>query len=329
MNKRIAALLAALALLCFGTHPSPAAEPLSAQAQKLFPHGLTIVVGFGNGGTVDTGARVVQPYLQKVLGVPIVVQNMPGAGGITAAHYVYTQDANAPIVLMSFLPALTLAQIIGKGAFDVRKMTPIYGVFGHNTAVIIARKGSPYKDFASLKAAKTPITAGVAGVKASSTWEALAELAEINGIRMIPVPFEGGAAGSDSALGGSIDVSATTLVEATRLVGSGRAQAVLQFAPGPLPELPGVESIAKVGKASEVLDTPQGLTGPPGMPQDEVRVLSAALEQVVKDPAFADKAKNVGLFVKAEDARGWSKTLNQSYDFISQVAPQLEKFTPG
>lgn len=324
MTKQIASAAAACVLFLVGNCGLSAAAP---SAKALFPDGVTIVVGFGSGGTVDTGARLLQPYLQKALGVPVVVQNMPGAGGIPAAHYVFTQKPEDPTLLMTFLPALAIGQVIRGGAFDMRKLTSVYGVYGHNTIVIIAMKGSPYKDFASLKAATKPITAAVAGVKSSISWEALAELAEINGVNIVPVPYKGGAAGSDAALGGAVDVSATTLVEATRLVASGKAQAILQFEAKPLPQLPGVQAIGQVGKDSEVLDTPLGLTGPPNMSSDRVQALAAALSEVVQNPDFAQKAKNAGLELEAQTPAVWATTLQRSYQVTSREAPALNKFS--
>ena len=206
-------------------------------------------------------------------------------------------------------------------------MTSVYGVYGHNTIVLIAKKGSPYKDYASLKNATKPITAAVAGMKSSISWAALAELAEMNGVNVVPVPYKGGAAGSDAAIGGAVDISATTLVEATRLVGAGKAQAVLQFADKPLPQLPGVQAIGQVGKASEVLDTPLGLTGPPNMSSDKVQALAAALDDVVKNPDFAQKVKNAGLEVEQQAPSVWAATLERTYQVISRAAPDLNKFT--
>ena len=324
MKKQIAAAVAACFLLSIASYGRSAAAP---SAKTLFPDGVTIVVGFGSGGTVDTGARLLQPYLQKALGVPVVVQNMPGAGGIPASHYVFTQKPDAPILLMTFVPAITIGQVIRGGAYDQRKLTSVYGVYGHNTVVLITRKGSPYKDFASLKAATKPITAAVAGMKSSISWAALAELAEVNGINMVPVPYKGGAAGSDAAIGGAVDISATTLVEATRLISAGKAQAVLQFADKPLPQLPGIQAIGQVGKASEVLDTPLGLTGPPNMSSDKVQALAAALDDVVKNPDFAQKVKNAGLEIEQQTPSVWAATLERTYQVISREAPDLNKFT--
>jgi tripartite-type tricarboxylate transporter receptor subunit TctC len=315
--------LATVLVLTFASAGSGLA---ASSAKTLFPRGLTVVVGFGTGGTVDTGARILQPYLQKALGVPVVVQNMPGAGGIAASHYVSTQSGSAPILLMTFIPALTIGQVIEHGAYDMRKLTPVFGVYGHNTIVLIAKNGSKYKDYASLKNATAPITAAVAGVKSSISWAALAYLAEVNGINIVAVPYKGGAEGTDAALGGAVDISATTLVEATRFIGSGKAQAVLQFEDHPLPQLPGVQAIGQVGKSSEVFDTTLGLTGPPDMPKAEVDALAAALGGIAKDPQFARSAKNVGLEIEAQPSAAWGATMAKSYQTISGDAPLLEKF---
>ena len=299
---------------------------MSASAKKLFPDGLTILVGFGTGGAVDTGARLIAPVLSKELGVNVVVQNMVGGGGNTAAQYEYNQPSTSSDLLMSFLPALALGQVLGNGKYELDKLTPVYGIYGNNTAVIIAKKGSKYKDFASLKNATSTITAATAGVKTSATWMALAFLSGVNHINVKPVPFKGGSAGSDAALGGSVDLSATTIVEATRLIQSGKAQGVLEFAPHTYPQLPGVESIATVGQADEAFTSPMGLTGPPQMPSAKVDLIAKALAAAVQDPSLTSKATNVGLEVSPLSTSDWSQTLNQTLTTIKKDQSFLETY---
>lgn len=144
---------------------------------------------------MDTGARLVAPVLQKELGVPVVVQNMPGGGGITAAQYEYRQKATAPELLMSFLPALSLGQVLRNGHYKLSDFIPVYGIYGNDTAVTIDKKGSPIKDFASLKNSTKTLTAATSGVKSSSTWMAMAFLAGINHIKLQPVPYSSGTLG--------------------------------------------------------------------------------------------------------------------------------------
>lgn len=337
MKKPVATVLALTALAglagCGGAaapqSPASSKAPASSSApsaKTLFPNGVTLLVGFGPGGTVDTGARLLQPYLSKALGVPVVVQNMPGGGGNTAAQYEYRQKPDAPVFLMSFLPALTLGQVLGNGQYDLLKFTPLYGVFGNDTAVIIAKKGSPWKDFASLQHASRPLTAGTAGVKSSSTWMALAFLSLYNHIKVTPVPFKDGSQASEAAIGGSIDLSATTTVEASRLISAGKAQGVLEFAPHTYSFLPGVQSIAQVGKPEEAFTSVLGVNGPPNMPKAEVAVMEKALAEAATSPELAAQAKKVGLEVSPLSPSQWQKTIQQSYDTISANKAFLEKF---
>ena len=57
----------------------PAEEARAAAKYPSKP--VTIVVGGGTGGSQDSGQRGIQPYLQKALGVSVIVNNLPGAGG--------------------------------------------------------------------------------------------------------------------------------------------------------------------------------------------------------------------------------------------------------
>lgn len=295
-------------------------------AKSLFPHGITLLVGFGTGGAVDTGARLIQPYLQKQLGVPVVVQNMVGGGGNTAAQYEYNQPSNSSDLLMAFLPALDLGQVMGKGQYDVRKFTPIYGMYGNNTVVIISKKGSPFKDLASLKNSSQTITAGVAGVGTSSTWMAIGFLDELNHANIQPVPYSGGSAASAAAVGGAVDITATTAIEAKRLIASGKAQGIVQFAPHSYSFLPGVPSIATVGSPDEAFESIMGLVGPPKMPKAAVTLLSNALAKVLQSSQLQAKASNVGVSVVPQSLSAWEASMTQYYNLVQKNASLLNSF---
>ena len=59
--------------------------PANVFAQGIYPkEPIRLVITHAAGGTTDMAARLIQPYLQKYLGVPIVIENMQGAGGNVA-----------------------------------------------------------------------------------------------------------------------------------------------------------------------------------------------------------------------------------------------------
>ncbi|MDD2476463.1 MAG: tripartite tricarboxylate transporter substrate-binding protein, partial [Dysgonamonadaceae bacterium] len=75
-------------------------QPASDEEVPKYPDGpIEIIVGFGAGGGTDTMARLIQPKLQEILGVPVVVQNMPGAQATIAVEHVYRQPSDGQTIL--------------------------------------------------------------------------------------------------------------------------------------------------------------------------------------------------------------------------------------
>ena len=261
-------------------------------------NGVTIVVNLLPGGITDTAARALQPYLQAALGVPVRVQNMPGGGGNTAAQYVYHLGANQPVIMMSTIPQLTIGQLIGDGDYETLRYTPLSGVFGEDTAVFIAKAGSPYKHYSDLVHATKPIVVGLFGVKSSATWLSTEFLRIINHINIQAIPFANGIGAADAVLGGSVDLASVTRSTADPLIQQGRVQVVLHFAPRRIAYLSRADSIVTVGgKASEAFTSQLGLLGPPGMPAAVVSILEEALAKAVTNSGFKDESAKVGLSV--------------------------------
>ena len=78
----------------------PAETPAEEPAEAWKPdHTITMMVGFGAGGGVDTMARVLATEMSNYLGVDVVVENMPGGGSGTAAEYVLEQPADGYTIL--------------------------------------------------------------------------------------------------------------------------------------------------------------------------------------------------------------------------------------
>lgn len=101
---------------------------------------------------------------------------------------------------------------------------------------------------------------------------------------------------------------------------------MLEFAPQTYASLPGVESIAKVGQASEAFTSQMGLNGPPKMPQAEVKVLTAALQKATQDASFIKKAKNTGLDVIPQSPSQWKASLSASLQTLQKDKSLLESF---
>ncbi|MCL6593005.1 MAG: hypothetical protein K6T31_03435, partial [Alicyclobacillus sp.] len=131
---------------------------------------VTLVVATGPGGGYDTYGRLLAPYLQKYLpGSTVIVKNVPGAGHIIGANYIYEQKPDG-LTLGTFNNGLIISQLTGeKGIkFDLNKFTWV-GNAASDARVLILRKDSPYNTVDDLQKAKQPLKLAGAGVGSSST----------------------------------------------------------------------------------------------------------------------------------------------------------------
>ena len=108
---------------CFALTPWPAG---AQDAEQAYFAGKTvrIIVGYGPGGGYDAYARMFAPYLGKVLGATIVVENQPGAGGLLALNRIYTAPPDGLLTMLVNGTGAALAQLTEQqGArFDLGKL---------------------------------------------------------------------------------------------------------------------------------------------------------------------------------------------------------------
>src|SRR5947208_14465234 len=101
--KKAALLLVLLALL-----------PLTLFAQTFPSRQITIVVPYSPGSTSDLLPRAIAPLMSQALGVPLIVENRPGAGGNVCAAMVAKAEAGGHTVLMAPLALLATNQCVYK-----------------------------------------------------------------------------------------------------------------------------------------------------------------------------------------------------------------------
>ncbi len=285
-------------------------------AKTLFPQGITLVSNVPPGGPSYTSGSLLQPFLQSALNVPVMVRPVLGGGGNTAAQYVYNSPPNSGVLMMTYIPQLTIGELVGGGAYKTLDYTPLAGLFGNDTSIYVSKYGSPYKDFASLRNSKTTVTIGVFGVKTSAGWMSAQFLSKVNHVNLATVPFANAAQSVDGVLSGAVDLASVTKAQALPLIAAKRVQPVLEFAPETLSYLPGTESIAQVGSSSEAFLNILGLDGPPNMSSTAIRVLAQALSLIEKNPSYQAQAEKVSLTPINENATAWEASKKSSYNLV-------------
>ncbi|MGH7772256.1 MAG: Bug family tripartite tricarboxylate transporter substrate binding protein [Candidatus Binatia bacterium] len=138
------------------------------QAQADFYKGKTIrlVLGFSAGGTNDLWARAIARFWNKYIpGNPeIIVQNMPGAGSMTAANYVYAVGKPDGLTLGMISPALFFDQLAGRKEiqFDWSKFAWI-GSPEETDEMLSVRSDTPYRTLEDIRRATVPPKCGATG----------------------------------------------------------------------------------------------------------------------------------------------------------------------
>ncbi len=268
--------------------------PANSQGGKPFYEGKTIqlLVASGAGATTDISARLVGRYLGKhIAGNPgIVVQNMPGAGGMVAANYLYNIAKPDGLTIAAISRANYIEQMVGRPEVktDFRKLSWI-GSFNKSPMMAACRPDSEYKSIAAIRAAKMPPRFGQSGTGSISY--VFANLME----RILDVKVKnvtGFKSGRDTDLGlerGEVDCRATsdiTVIRApwNRWVKDNYVTFIVQQGPEKSTLLPPTPTLAELARPS---------AAPPAMSKERVQTLRGGFESMLKDAEFAADAKKL------------------------------------
>jgi len=305
--RRLVAVGVALGLL---------ACTLPAATQEPFYKGKTvrIIVGFTAGGGFDVYSRVIARHMARHIpgGPTIIVENMPGAGSLISANYLYKIAKPDGLSIGHFIGGLLLGQVLGqKGIeFDARKFEYI-GAPVNEHPVCAMTKASGVTSLERWMAAPAPVKMGGVAPGASNPDNITRAIKAALGLPIqLVTGYKGTAEIRLAAEGGELAGSCWGWgsLRATWRKGldAGEVQVVLQITPRSHPDLPGVPlaiNLAKTDEARRILEVAvhndsmlvRTYTLPPGTPKDRVQVLRKAFQETLRDPAFLAEAERTKL----------------------------------
>jgi tripartite-type tricarboxylate transporter receptor subunit TctC len=293
MSSRTSFLhLAALALTCFCLGPA-------ANAQEFPNKPITLLVGFAAGGATDTAARIIAKKLGENLGLSIMVDNRPGAGG----NIVHQQLANATpdgsvILLGSVGPLCIAPHLVAKLPYDPQKdIAPLtMGVSFPN--VLVVHAGVPAKsllEFLTLARAK-PGTLEYASTGIGSASHLAGEMFKQRAvIDMVHVPYKGGGPAMLDLLAGRITAYYSTYSTAGPHLESGKLRALAVTGLERLPALPNVPTIAESGFPGFDASNWYAFVAPGKTPKNILDRWNAELVKVMSTPEVREQLNKHGL----------------------------------
>jgi tripartite-type tricarboxylate transporter receptor subunit TctC len=275
---------------------------------------IRLLVGNSSGGAMDDWGRFVAQHLGKQIpGNPdVIVQNMPGAGGIVAANYVYNVAKPDGLTLGLVNPALYNDQLLGSKEvkFDWPKFSWI-GSPERIDQVLFIRTDFPAKTLDDMRNAKEPPRC--AALARSGLGYFLPKLLEeALGVKLHMVLGYGGGGEMNLAIEkGEVQCRAGTVSayvgrEPTRAwIKKGFVRALVQSGAKRYPKLPDVPTLYELMEQHKTPDATRRLAkvllssgdlgrpffGAPGMPADRVKVLREAFTKAMSDPTLLADAQ--------------------------------------
>lgn len=292
-----------------------------ANAQKFPTRAIEIIVGFAAGGGTDLSFRNIAPPLEKELGVPVVILNKPGAGGVIGWNALANQKPTGYSIGSINMPAIVGSYVTGDMTIDPRTAFKFLGntVFDANCIAVAAKgKINNVKELVDyLKKNPEGLSYGATGRVSTDGLTALAieKAAEVK-FRMIN--FKGGSEAITAALGGHVDVVGLTVSEALPFVKDGTLKLLGVGGDKRDPELPNVPTFKEQGFALQINGSSRGLIMPAGATDAVLNTLRAAVKKAATSEAYLAAAKKSGQLGIYTDYNVVASTLQDQIEWLKK-----------
>jgi tripartite-type tricarboxylate transporter receptor subunit TctC len=299
VNKALACLLTVTASL--GTAPGSA----TAQDPSYPTRPVRIIVAFPVGGLLDTVSRIVGDKLTVVLGQQFIIESRPGAGGTLATAAVARAEPDGYTLMMINDNHAVNPSVFKNIPYDsVKDFAPI-GFVGSAPMALSANARlavHSVQDLVELTR-QQPGKISYASVGIGSASHLAGELfAAKAGVRMLHVPFRGGAPAINDLVAGHVDTMFVTAVVGGQHMKTGALTPLALAAAARFETLPEVPTMAEAGYPLEAAYW-FGLAAPAGTPPAVLAKLEAALAEVLAMPDLRKRMTEMGAVVTPLGAR--------------------------
>jgi tripartite-type tricarboxylate transporter receptor subunit TctC len=260
---------------------------------------VRIIVPFAPGGATDVPARLISPKMSEALGQPVVIENRTGAGGIIGIDAVAKSVPDGYTVLMASNAEFAMhPSIYPKLPYNISRDFVLVSIVVEQPMLVTVGAGSPYASLADLiaaaKAKPGAMTYSTAGT--GSTSHVLTELlAAEAGIKLLHVPYKGGAPASTAVASGEVAMSLIAMSSVLQFVKGGKAKVLGVMRPQRVagyPDWPTVEEAGVRGVDDSIWI---GMAVPAGVSRDIVARLASEVSRALRAADVRERFSAVGI----------------------------------
>ena len=296
MRKALFALLALPAALIL------ALAPLS-QAQAKWPEKpVKIILPFGAGGVADVTSRIMADKLTAILGQRVVIENMPGPGGINAARAVVNSVPDGYTMgLVTNGTAISVAAF-NKLPFDPVKQFDMVSLLGEFDLVFCVNAKSDYKTLADfIKAAKAqPGKLNVGTISVGGTQNLGAELFKsLADVNVVIVPYKNSPDIVVALLRNDVQMLVEFPPAVKGQVAAGDLRVLATSGPKRSASMPDVPTVQEAGVKGYEVTSWNGVFAPKGAPKEAIDTMGKAMHEVLAMPEVKAAFEKVGVVAQA------------------------------
>jgi len=308
--------------ICFGI-----SLPTFTWAAEKFPtKQIELIVPFAAGGSTDVLARVVAKYAPKYFDKPLVVIDKPGGGGVTGTEGVVRSNPDGYTLYVGYGSGHDLVMPhFQKLPYETFKdLIPVCRLSVHSIVMII-RSDAPYKtmrEFIDWGKKREQVTASVS-TKAGSVDITFQALGKATGLKIVSVPFRGGAESVTAIVGGQTDCGGNhpseiiSHIKAKRLIPIGVALDSRD------PAIPDVPTFKELGYPVVSVGSVKGVAAPKGTPPEVIRYLADRFKKVCEDQEFIKSMTDIGQPVMYLGPEDFGKYLKEGFDEFGKLIKEF------
>src|SRR5688572_17964986 len=269
----------------------------AAQAQTYPSRQITLIVPFPPGGSTDTAARIMAERLKPILGQPIIIENVGGAGGSLGVSRLAKAPADGYTIDIGQWDT-HVGSIIYKLDHDLEKDFEPIALISQNPQLMVAKKDLPANNLAELvtwmkaNPGKINFVDQNAAAKVSGiTFE------KLTGQKVQFIPYRGAGPTMTDLVSGQVDLLVVQGAVALPQIRAGKIKAIANLSPQRSPSMPDIPTADETGVPGLYMSGWFGFWAPKGTPKDIIAKLNAATVEALADPAIQKRFTELGLDV--------------------------------
>jgi tripartite-type tricarboxylate transporter receptor subunit TctC len=291
-----------------------------AQAQTYPSRSITLIVPFPPGGSTDVAARIMAEKMRPILGQPVIIENVGGAGGSIAVGRLARSAPDGYTIDIGQWDT-HVGSIIYPLGYDLEKDFDPIGLMSNNPQLMIGKKNLPADDLKGLVAWMKANPGKLTFVNQNAAGQVTGILFEqATGQKVQFIPYRGAGPAMTDLLSGQVDVLVVQGAAALPQVRAKTVKALANLSPQRSPSMSDIPTSAESGVPGLYMSGWFGLFAPRNTPKDVTAKLNSAMVQALADPTVRARFAELGLdvasreqqapeglaaFQKAEIAKWW------------------------